>query len=247
MSDLDLWLETARTTWQRWRIQLARLSPGPGVTSDQLASEDALTRWRAVRSLMRRPQPDLLSSLLALADDPDVMVRDEVANVLASWGPENVSEPVRRMLANPLSPTSATTMLTILVRLPDPANRSAIQKWLEHESATTRAAAFMALTALCDDSDLPNLESALAEEDIQVQRAIMSVLCAPEAGSLAQKNLTSSDPILRQRAAQAQPRIQHNLEYKRQRIKREMRKQSNVTSAAPGAAIDAEDELPPED
>jgi len=226
MSDLDRWLGSAQTTWRRWRRRMSHLAPGPKVTREQLQAEDALTRWRAVRALARRPHPELLPALLTLSDDPDEMVRDEVVNVLVSWGPETTLEPVHRALAVKPAPLSAAALLTILARLPDPANRGVIQPWLEDEDVHVRAAAFMALAALCDDDDLPRLEEALAEDDVRVQRAIMTTLCASEAGPLAETAARATDPILRQRAAQAQPRIQRQLEARRKAEERAQKKTS---------------------
>jgi len=212
MSDLDRWLKSAKTTWQRWQMQLNRLTPGPKVTQEQLQTDDALTRWRALRALALRPQPELLPALLALSDDPDEMVRAEVADVLVAWGKDVVLEPVQKALAAAPAPHSATVLLETLARLPDPANRAYLQPWLTHEDGQVRAAAAMALAALCKDDDLPQLQQALAEDDIQVQRAIMRALCAPAAGPVAEQAARATDPILRQRAAQAQSRIQKNLE-----------------------------------
>ena len=212
MSGPDHWWDAARSTWEQTRLRLARLAPGPGVSPDQLASEETLTRWRALRALMGRPNPGLISGLIEMTGDPDEMVRAGVADVLVSWGPTTTLEPVRAALAAHPGPDSAATLLAILARLPDPANRGAIAPWLQSDDVAVRAAAFMALAALCDNEDLPSLEKALADEDVTVQRAIMTTLCAPDAGPLAAKSLAASDPILRQRAVQAQPRIQREKE-----------------------------------
>ncbi len=212
MSGLERWRESAKKAWGQWRIRLARLVSGLKIAPDQLADADPVARWRALRALMQTPRPDLLPVLLALAEDPDELVRAEVADVLVSWGPDVALEPVRGALADHPAPASAEILLTILARLPDPAHRDALRPWLEHEDAMVRAAAFMALAALCENSDLPQLEEALAEGEIHAQRAILTTLCAPEAGPLAERALASSDPIVRQRAAQAGPRIQRNLE-----------------------------------
>ena len=212
MSDLDDWLESAKTRLQRWQMQLKRLAPGPKVKREQLEADDALTRWRALRTLTRRPQPELLPALLALSADPDEMVRAEVGDVLASWGKDVVLEPVQQALAAAPAPLSATVLLETLARLPDPSNRAYLQPWLRYEDGQVRAAAFMALAALCEDDDLSRLEEALGEEDVRVQRAIMHTICAPAAGPLAEKAARADDPILHQRSVQAMARIQRRKE-----------------------------------
>jgi hypothetical protein len=78
------------------------------------------------------------------------------------------------------------------------------------------------------------LADALEKEDVRVQRALMTTLCAPEAASLAIRCENSSDPILRQRAIQALPRIQRNLEAKQEaETKASPKKQSSNASDAP--------------
>ena len=215
MSGPDRWLEQAKSLWEDWRVRLVRLTPGPKITPEQLQSADALARWRAVRALAGRPAPDLLPELIRLAGDEDELVRDAAVDALASWGPTVVLEPVREALAAQPDPTTAASQLVLLARLPDATHRAVLQPCLEADEPEVRAAAFMALAALCDDADLPLLEDALAEGDIRVQRAIMAMLCAPEAGPLAAKAASATDPILRQRAGQAGPRIQRHLEAKR--------------------------------
>ncbi len=209
MSGLDRWLDEARTKWDALRVQFTRLAPTP-VTLDQLASDDAVKRWRGAHALIGRPRADLLSQLIALTGDEDAMVRAAAVDALVSWGPTLVLEPVRQALAQSPSSGTAIALLEVLARLPDPANRAGLQPWLEHEDEAVRAAAFMALAALCDDDDLPILERALKEGGLQVQRAIMTTLCAPHAASLAQRAADSADPVLRQRGQQALARIQRN-------------------------------------
>jgi HEAT repeat protein len=232
MSDLDRWLDTARNTLQQWKTQLARFAPGPAVSAEQLTSEDASTRWRAVRDLKGHPNAELLPRLVQLSDDPDEMVRAAVVETLASWGPAAVLEPVRLALAAHPTSASATVLLEILARLPDPANRAAVQPWLDDEDVDVRSAALMALAALCDDDDLPQLEKALADEDIRVQRAVMTTLCAPSAGPLAARAASAADPILKQRAVQAAPRIQRHLDAKRKAEERAQKKQAKQNQQA---------------
>jgi HEAT repeat protein len=212
MSGLEYWLETINAAWKRWRMQFTRLTPGPKIKREQLESDDALIRWQAIRTLAQHPQIQQLSTLLILSGDPDAMVRAEVVNALASWGADVALKPVQQALAEAQSPASAAALLETLARLPAPANRDVIQPWLADEDVHVRAAAFMALAALCDDDDLPRLEETLKGDDIQVQRAILTALCAPEAGLLAEKAARSTDPILRQRGAQAAARIQRRRE-----------------------------------
>ncbi len=225
MSDLDRWWGEAKNIWENWRRQLAQLTPGPSVSADQLRAADALTRWQAVRALANRPHPDLLPELIQLCGDEDEMVRDAAVDALVSWGPAISLEPARQALVASPAPRAVIALLRLLARLPDAANRAAIVPWLQAEQAEVRAAAFMALAALCDDEDLPQLQAALAEDDIRVQRAILATLCAPEAGPLAAQAASSSDPILRQRASQAQPRIQRQLEAKRKAETRAQKQQ----------------------
>ena len=215
MSGLDRWLERAKSLWEDGRVQLVRLIPGPKITPEQLQSTDALTRWRAVRALAHHPNPGLLSGLIQLCGDEDEMVRAAAVDTMVSWGPTVVLEPARQALIAAPDPPSVSALLTLLARLPDPANRAAIEPWLQADEPEVRATAFMALAALCDDEDLPQLQTALAEGDIRMQRAIMATLCAPEAGPLVAKAALASDPIQRQRAGQAGPRIQRHLEAKR--------------------------------
>lgn len=209
MSGLDRWLDEARNKWGALRVQFTRLAPTP-ITADQLASEDAVTRWRAVHALVDRPRADLLPQLIALMRDEDVMVRAAAVDALVSWGPTIVLEPVRQALAQSPSSETAIALLEVLARLPDPMNRAAIQIWFDHENEAVRAAAFMALSALCNDADLSLLGRALKEDGLLVQRAIMATLCAPNASSLAQCAADSTDSVLRQRGRQALARIQRN-------------------------------------
>ncbi len=229
MSGLDRWLAEAKNVWETWRLQFARLTPGSNGISDQLHAADALNRWRGVRALIERPNPGLLPELLQLCGDEDELVRGAAVDALVSWGPGMVLEPARQALSAQPGRESAVSLLILLARLPDAANRAAIEPWLQADEPEMRAAAFMALAALCDDADLPRLQAALAEDDILVQRAIMAALCAPEAGSLAEEATAASDPILRQRAAQARPRIQRQLEAKR---KAEARTQKSQQTSA---------------
>jgi len=235
MSGPDRWMEQAKSVWESWRVHLVRLTPGPKVTPEQLQSSDALARWRAVRALTGRPAPDLLPELIRLAGDEDELVRAAAVDTLVSWGPAVVLVPVREALAAQPAPAVAVSLLGILARLPDSTHRAVIQPWLDADEPEVRAGAFMALAALCDDADLPLLEDALAEEDIRVQRAIMATLCAPEAGPLAAKAATTSDPIQRQRAVQAGPRIQRHLEAQRQADARAKKKQSAAESQSAAA------------
>ncbi len=231
MSDLDRWLETAKSTLQQWRVQLNRLAPGPAVDPEQLSSEDPSTRWRAVRRLQGHPNPQLLPRLIALSNDPDELVRAAVVQTLVSWGPNIVLAPVQKALADHPQPASAAALLEVLAHLPDVANRPVVVPWLTDEDVAVRAAAYMALAALCNDTDLPRLQQALAEDDLPVRQAIMAALCAPEAGPLAAKAASSSDPILNQRAVQAAYRIQRNLDAKRKAEQRAQKKQARSKSA----------------
>ena len=206
MSGLDRWLDAARTRWEALRVQLTRLTPAP-VAPDQLASEDATARWRAVRALVQRPRADLLPQLLALTGDDDAMVRASAVDALVSWGPTVALESIRQALAQAPEPPQATALLEALARLPDPANRAAITPWLDHSEPGVRAAAFMALAALGEDDDLPVLRRALKTGDLVMQRAILAALCAPGAEDLAQRAASSNDPVLRQRGEQALARI----------------------------------------
>lgn len=208
MSELEQWLEKAQNFWQKSRIRLRGLASGPRVTPEQLVSADAVTRWRGVRSLLTAPQPALLPTLLSLADDADPMIRAAVVDVLASWGSSIVLSPTRQTLAAQPGSAAATTLLEVLARLPDPENRSAILPFLAHEDESVRAAALMALAALCDDSDIAQLREAWDAASIAIQRAIIAGLCAPAAESWVQDALTADDPVLRQRASQAMSRIQ---------------------------------------
>jgi HEAT repeat protein len=210
MSGLDRWLEEARNRWDALRVQLTRLAPPP-VAPEQLADDDPARRWRAVHALVGHPRVDLLPQLLQLAGDDDPMMRAAAVDALVSWGPAIVLEPVREALAQTPAPEAAASLLEVLARLPDPANRAAIEPWLDHETPEVRAAAFMALAALCDDGDLPVLRRALREGDRNLQRAILATLCAPAATELAQRASSSSDPILRQRGERALRRIQQAL------------------------------------
>ncbi len=207
MSGLDRWLEEARDAWKVLRIRASRLTPAP-IAPDQLASENATERWRAARALIGRPRADFLPQLIRLTGDEDPMTRAAAVDALASWGPTLVLEPVRLALAQSPAPDAAIALLELLARLPDPANRAAIQPWLEHDAPDVRAAAFMALAALCDDADLPTLRRALKEEGLPTQRAILATLCAPGAEPLAQRAANAHDPILSQRGRQALERIQ---------------------------------------
>ncbi len=207
MSGLDRWLEAAQSRWRTLRVHVGRLSPAP-VDASQLASEDVITRWRAARALAGRPRPALLPRLIELTGDADAMVRTAAEDALVSWGPDATLEPVRRALAQTPSPRQTASLLAVLARLPDPANRDAILPWLDHEDEEVQAAALMALAALCDDADLPTLQRALREGHRVIQRAILATLCAPGAESLARQALAARDPALRQRAQQALDRIQ---------------------------------------
>ena len=209
MSGLDRWLDEARTKWDALRVQFTRLAPTP-IIPDQLASDDAVKRWRSAHALIGRPRADLLSQLIALTGDEDAMVRAAAVDALVSWGSTIVLEPVRQALVQSPSLGTAIALLEALARLPDPANRAVLLPWLEHEDEAVRAAAFMALAALCDDDDLPILGRVLKGGSLQVQRAIMTTLCAPDAASLAQRAADSSDPVLSQRGQQALARIQRN-------------------------------------
>jgi len=228
MSDLERWREEMKNVWETWRRQLARLTAGPGVSAEQLRAADALTRWRAVHALANHPNPGLLPELIQLCGDADELVRAAAVDTLISWGPAVSLESARQALAAAPAPAAAISLLTLLARLPDAANRAAILPWLQADEGEIRAAAFMALAALCDDEDLPRLQAALAEGDIRVQRAIMATLCAPEAGPLAAKAAAASDPILRQRADQARPRIQHHLTAKRKAEARAQKQQPDA-------------------
>ena len=236
MSDLDRWLDSARSTLQQWRVQLARFAPGPAITPEQLTSDEALERWRAVRDLQGHPQPDLLPQLLRLSDDPDEMVRAAVGETLVSWGPTAVLDSVRQALTAQPSPASAVVLLEVLARLPAPANRAVLQPWLDDENVDVHAAALMALAALCDDTDLPLLEKAYKEGDIRVQRAVLTTLCAPDAGPLAARAASASDPILKQRAVQAAPRIQRHLEAREKAEARAQKQQAKTAASSPAPA-----------
>jgi len=203
MSGSERWLAKAQTLWRKSRRRLRALASGQRVTPEQLASADAVSRWRAVRTLRPLPRPDFLPALLALTDDADPMVRAAVVDALTSWGPDIALSPIRQALAAHPGPMAAAALLEALARLPEPDNRSTILPYLSDADEAVRAAGLMALAALCDDSDLPRLTAAWAQESIRVQRAIMTRLCAPAAGPLVQQALSADDSILRQRAAQA--------------------------------------------
>lgn len=210
MSDPEQWLTKAQTVWRKSLMRLRALAGGPRVTSQQLASADVITRWRAVRNLRSSPQPGLLPALLALTDDTDPMVRAAVVDALASWGSDIALPSIRQALAARPGPVAAEALLEALARLPEPDNRAAILPHLSDADEAARAAGFMALAALCDDSDVPRLTDAWVQESLRVQRAIMTRLCAPAAGPLLQQALSSHDPIVRQRAAQAHLQAQRS-------------------------------------
>ncbi|RUA18412.1 MAG: hypothetical protein DSY55_00215 [Clostridia bacterium] len=218
MSELEQWLEKAQNFWRKSRMRLRGLASGPRVTPEQLASDDAATRWRGVRSLLTAPQPTLLPTLLSLADDADPMVRAAVVDVLTSWGSTIVLSSTRRTLVAQPGPAAATTLLEVLAHLPAPENRSAILPFLAHEDEAVRAAALTALAALCDDNDVAQLREAWEAASIAIQRAIIAGLCAPAAESWVQEALTADDPVLRQRAIQAMPRIQRQAALQRQQV-----------------------------
>lgn len=216
MSELEQWLEKAQNFWQISLMRLRGLAFGPRIIPKHLASADTTTRWRWVRSLLTAPQPALLPTLFSLAEDVDPMVRAAVADVLISWGPTIVLAPTRWTLdAHPV-PAAASTLLEVLAHLPAPENRSAISPFLSHEDESVRAAAFMALAALCDDNDIPVLREAWDAASIPVQRAIIAGLCAPAAEPWAQEVLTADDPVLRQRADQALVRIHRRMTLQQQ-------------------------------
>ncbi|HIQ11442.1 MAG TPA: HEAT repeat domain-containing protein [Caldilineales bacterium] len=207
MSGLDRWLEVAQSKWRAIRVHVARFSPVL-VDASLLASEDVIARWRAVRALAGRARPPLLPRLIELTGDADAMVRAAAEDALVSWGPAAALEPVRQALAQTPPPRQTAALLAVLARLPDPANRAIILPWLDHEDEGVRAAALMALAALCDDEDLLTLQRALKEGHREIQRAIFATLCAPGAESLARQALDARDPALSQRAQQALARIQ---------------------------------------
>ncbi len=207
MSAFERWMESARSRWDELRLHLNRLAPAP-VSPDQLTTDDGAARWRALRALMDRPSPGLLPQLMALTADADPMMRAAAGDVLASWGPTAVLEPIHNALAQSPPPEQAAILLGVLTRLPDPANRDVIQPWLAHEHDDVRAAAYMALAALCDDADLSTLRQALREGDPALQRAILTTLCAPAAEPLAQRAADSRHPVLAPLGRQALARIQ---------------------------------------
>jgi len=209
MSGLERWWQEAKERFETLRARWSRWVPAP-VSREQLTAEDAAVRWRAVRALVGRPHANLLPRVVDLAGDEDAMVRAAAVDALVSWGPAVVLEHVHTTLKAPPSRESTISLLEVLARLPDPANREAIQPWLDVEDEGVRAAAWMALAALCDDDDLPRLGRALKEGGLPMQRAIMTTLCAPHATDLARRAAEASDPVLRQRGQQALARIQRN-------------------------------------
>ena len=215
MSGLESWLEAAHDVWQKLQRKASRLAPSP-IAAEDLDARDPVTRWRAARALIGRPREEFIPRLIAMAGDDDALVRAAAVDALASWGPDLVLASVRTALVQSPTPAAAASLLHLLARLPDPANRAAIQPWLEHDDPEVRAAAFMALAALCDDADLPALIQALKTEPRPVQRAILSTLCAPGATRLAQRAAQSHDPVLSQRGQQALARIQRQASHQAQ-------------------------------
>lgn len=201
-------LEAVKTRWQDWRQRLQRWLPGPRIAPSALHDPAAATRWRAVRALRHHPSPELLPELMTLGADEDELVRAALVDTLASWGPQLVLPALQKALATDASPLAASTWLMTLSRLPDASARSSILPWLEEDDPDVRGAALMALAALGDDADAPLLIAAWEQGDRHVRQAILTTLRAPAAEPLVARALQSDDALIRQRALQAQARLQ---------------------------------------
>lgn len=128
--------------WQRLRLSFWG---APDVTSEQLADANPTRRWRSVRALAASPRPALLPDLMRLLADPDVLVRDETARTLASWGADYSLAPARELLAGEPSPELAVSALDLLALLEDPGAQPLATPYLTAADPLTRAAAARAI------------------------------------------------------------------------------------------------------
>jgi hypothetical protein len=115
----------------------AALAPSPPVSTEkpilpaeqvsklmgQLKSDDVATRQNAARELgdgrLDKPEPEMLSAMAMLANDPDDTVRHAALTILANYGtPEHVPLLIRGL--HDSAPGISTTIVRGLVRLKDP-------------------------------------------------------------------------------------------------------------------------------
>ncbi len=206
-------------TWETWWWRLRALTGSAPAGASDLTHPQPERRWRAVKALAGRPWPRYHASLWALLDDPDPIVRDEVATTLASWGVTfGLGPALDRLRQDPPAPRAAA-LLELLARLPATAEvrrampnpAAVVGPFLDHPDPLVRAAACRALAARGRGEDAGLLLSRMADPDARVRRAAcvaLGRLGNPEAIPPLQERLNDADPPTRQLARQALSRLE---------------------------------------
>jgi HEAT repeat protein len=189
------------------------LAPAPRLDPDQLSDPDPTARWRALRTLARQPQTDLVPQVLQLLTDPDPTIRYEAIRVLAAWGPEfETLQPAADLLASDPPTETAITILDLLSESPLPAIHGLVRDRLKHEDAGVRAAAARALGAYDDPADVERLSALSDDPAPEVRRAACSALGEiddPTVLPALRRRLQDPDSLTRQIAQQGIARRQH--------------------------------------
>ena len=155
--------------------RLMTVESTPGVIARLKAPDlDPQQRWVLIRSLGPNPSDDARSTLVALAESKDAMVRSAVMEALGDRGDKAMTGKVVRGLSDPALLVHAAA-LDALIQLKDPSALSDLDNALKDTKGTYRGTSFrtkiVEAEAACGRDSARYLAAALLDNDPNVTTA----------------------------------------------------------------------------